>query len=177
YGPQKGAGPAEIEELDTALARYAEVVRRDLGKNVADVPGAGAAGGLGAGLMAFAGAELTPGARLVLDAVHLRTHARGAAAIFTAEGQLDAQTAFGKTVSAVAAIGREAGAPVIALVGRTALAAGELDALGIAAAVPLADGPMSLDQSMSRAYDLVVSATTRAIRLMLAGRAFVTLLG
>ncbi|HKV83438.1 MAG TPA: glycerate kinase [Ktedonobacterales bacterium] len=177
YGPQKGAGPAEIEELDAALARYAEVVRRDLGKDIADVPGAGAAGGLGAGLMAFAGAELTPGAQLVLDAVHLRTHAQGAAAIFTAEGQLDAQTAYGKTVSAVAAIGREAGAPVIALVGRMALSAGELDTLGIAAAVPLADGPMSLDQSMSRAYDLVVSASTRAIRLMLAGRALVTLLG
>ena len=177
YGPQKGASPAMIATLDAALMRYARVIQRDLGKDVADAPGAGAAGGLGAGLIAFADAQLTPGARLVLDALRFREQVQGAAVIITAEGQLDPQTAYGKAVSAVAAIGREERIPVIALVGRMAMSLDDLDRLGLVAAVPLADGPMSLDQSMSRAYELVVGASIRALRLMLAGRCFTSGLG
>ena len=170
YGPQKGASPEMIATLDAALAHYADIIQRDRGMDVRLVPGAGAAGGLGAGLLAFLDAHLTPGAQLVLDALAFRRHVRGASLILTAEGQLDGQTAYGKAVSAVAAIGREEGVPVVALVGRVAMADAELDQLGVAAAVPLADGPMSLEQSMKRAYGLVVSATIRTMRLLITGR-------
>src|SRR5262249_53994287 len=86
YGRQKGGTPAMVRELDAALAHYAEVVQRDLGPDVADVPGAGAAGGLGAGLLAFCRAELVPGARLVFDALHFEERLSGARLVFTAEG-------------------------------------------------------------------------------------------
>lgn len=174
YGPQKGASPAIVAQLDEALAHYADVIRRDVGKDVADTPGAGAAGGLGAGLLAFANAQLTPGAELVLDALEFGRHAQGATLILTAEGQLDGQTAYGKTISAVARIGKALGIPVVALAGRVAMSADDLDRLGLAAAAPLADGPMSLQESMSRADELVVSATVRVLRLMLVGQGFST---
>lgn len=177
YGPQKGAGPEMVAQLDAALRRYAQVIRRDLDEDVADVPGAGAAGGLGAGLLAFAGAHLLPGSDLVLDALQFRDHALGASLILTAEGQLDAQTAYGKTISAVAGVGKELGVPVVALAGRVVMALDALDRLGLAAASPLADGPMTIEESMARAYELVVSATVRTLRLMLAGRGLTSGLG
>lgn len=177
YGPQKGASSAMVEQLDGALAHFARIIQRDMGKDVAGAPGAGAAGGLGAGLVAFANAHLTPGAELILDALQFRSHALGATLILTAEGQLDRQTAYGKTISAVARIGNELRVPVVALSGRVAMRADDLDRLGLAAAEPLADGPLSMQQSMSRAYELVVSATVRILRLMLVGRGFSTGLG
>src|SRR6185437_123046 len=91
YGPQKGVTPTMVAELDAALAHYAEIIKRDLGKDVRDVPGAGAAGGLGAGLLAFLNATLTPGAPLILDTLRLDEHLRGAEMLFTAEGRLDGQ--------------------------------------------------------------------------------------
>ena len=102
YGPQKGATPEMVPLLDAALAHFAEVVQRDLGVDVAKVPGAGAAGGLGAGLIAFAGADLVPGAQVVLEALHFADRIAGADLVITAEGQLDGQTAYGKSVAAVA---------------------------------------------------------------------------
>lgn len=170
FGPQKGATPAMVARLDAALAHYAQVVRRDLGADVAEVPGAGAAGGVGAGLMAFAHAELVPGARLVLDALHFTERVAGAALVITAEGQLDEQTAYGKAPAAVAAAARQAGAAVIALAGSVVSPPDALAALGIDAAVPLPTGPMSLDESMARAAELVRLAAARTLRLMLLGR-------
>jgi glycerate 2-kinase len=170
YGPQKGATPAMVAQLDAALAHFAEALRRDLGADVAEVPGAGAAGGLGAGLMAFAHAELVPGARLVLDALHFAERVAGAALVITAEGQLDEQTAYGKAPAAVAAAAKQAGAAVVALAGSVVSPPAALAALGIDAAVPLPTGPMPLDESMARAAELVRLAAARALRLMLLGR-------
>ena len=170
YGPQKGATPQMVRELDAALMRYAEVIRRDLGADVAPVPGAGAAGGLGAGLLAFAGASLIPGAQLVLDALDFAAKVEGAALVLTAEGRLDAQTAYGKAVGAVAAASRQAGAYVIALAGSIEADDDALLALGIDAAIPLVDGPMTLEASMERAAELVTRATARALRLIALGQ-------
>jgi glycerate kinase len=170
YGPQKGATPEMVARLDAALAHYASVVRRDLGADVADVPGAGAAGGLGAGLLAFAQAELVPGARMVLDALGFEERLAGADVVFTAEGQLDAQTAYGKAVGAVAAAARRAGVPVIALAGSIAADDAALAALGVDVALPLPDGPLSLAESMAQAARLVEAATARAMRLLLLGQ-------
>ncbi len=169
YGPQKGATPAMVEALDAALAHYAAVVERDLGVEVANIPGSGAAGGLGAGLLAFAAATLLPGAQLVLEALDFPAVVRQADLVITAEGQLDAQTAYGKAVAAVAASGRAAGAAVIALAGSVMSGATELESLGIDVALPIAAGPMTLEESMERAAELLEAATARALRLVAVG--------
>src|SRR5438046_1607325 len=112
YGPQKGATPQMIAELDAALARYADVIEDFVGRNVRDVPGAGAAGGLGAGLLAFLDARLRSGAELVLDATRFASRVAGADLVITGEGRADAQSAYGKLTQAVTHVAREAGARV-----------------------------------------------------------------
>jgi glycerate kinase len=167
YGPQKGATPEVVAELDAALAHYGTILKRDLEADVAEIPGAGAAGGLGAGLLAVAHAELVPGAQLVLEALRFDEWIAGADLIFTAEGRLDAQTASGKAVGAVAAAGQRQGVPVVALAGAVAMGDAALRALGLTAALPLADGPLTLVESMARAADLTRDTTLRALRLIL----------
>ncbi len=169
YGPQKGATPAMVEQLDTALTHYAAIIQRDLGRVVAQTPGAGAAGGLGAGLLAFTNARLIPGARLILGALDFTQRIQGAQLVITAEGRLDGQTAYGKSVGAVAAAARAVGASVVALVGALAADDATLAALPIAVALPIADGPLTLAESMQRAPELLTTATTRALRLLALG--------
>jgi glycerate kinase len=169
YGPQKGATPAMVAELDAALAHYAAMLHRDLGKDVRDVPGAGAAGGLGAGLLAFLNAALTPGAPLILDAMRFDAHLQGAALLFTAEGRLDGQTAYGKAVAGVAGRAHAAHVPVIALAGSLGAGAEALYQLGIDALVPLPDGPLSLKSAMQQAEVLLAAAAERAARLIAIG--------
>jgi glycerate kinase len=169
YGPQKGTDAAMVARLDAALAHFAAIIQRDLGRDVANVPGAGAAGGLGAGLLAFTPAELIPGAPLVLEAIHFAQIVAGAALVIVAEGRLDEQTAYGKGAAAVAQMAQAAGAHVVALAGEVALDDAALTALGIDAALPLASGPLSLDESMAQARPLLARATRRALRLMRVG--------
>jgi glycerate kinase len=169
YGPQKGATPAMVSELDAALAHYAAILRRDLGADVAEVPGAGAAGGLGAGLLAFLHARLRPGAALVLEAVGFERALAGAALVFTAEGRLDDQTAYGKAVGAVAAAAQRHGVPAIVLAGGLGAGYEALYARGVSAVVPLPDGPLTLAESMARASELVAAAAERTLRLIRLG--------
>ncbi len=169
YGPQKGATPAQVAELDAALARYAAIIQRDLGRSVAETPGAGAAGGLGGGLLAFTPARLTPGARLVMDTLGVTEALRGTALVITAEGRLDEQTAYGKVVGAVAEAARAVGARVVALAGAVALDGAALDALGVDVAVPLADGPLTLEESMRDARRLLSAAAERTLSLIRLG--------
>jgi glycerate kinase len=169
YGPQKGATPEMVAELDAALAHYGELLKRDLGADVANVPGAGAAGGLGAGLLAFAHAHLVPGAQLVLETLEFAHILDGAALVFTAEGQLDSQTAYGKAVGAVATAARKAGAHVVALAGRVTADDAALEKLGIDAALSIVSGPMSLEESMADTARLLTDAAARATRLIALG--------
>jgi len=117
YGPQKGATPAMVAELDAALAHFADVVRRDLGRDIADVPGAGAAGGLGGGLLAFTDAELRRGVRIVIDETRLADAVARADLVVTGEGRVDGQTRHGKAPFGVAEVARAAGVPVVAVAG------------------------------------------------------------
>lgn len=117
YGPQKGADERTVAELDSALAVFAEVVRKDLGRDVAAVPGAGAAGGLGAGLLAFTGATLRKGVDIVIEHVHLERHVATADLVITGEGRMDGQTRFGKTPFGVARVAAAYGKPVIGVTG------------------------------------------------------------
>jgi glycerate kinase len=139
YGPQKGAGPQDVEVLDSALTHWADLVAAATGADHRDDPGAGAAGGVGFGLIAVLGAETRPGAELVFELTGLRDALSGAALVVTGEGSLDAQTLHGKAPAAVAAAAQEKGIPVVAVAGRVALSAGELAAAGIGAAYALVD--------------------------------------
>jgi glycerate kinase len=170
YGPQKGADAQAVEELDAALARFAKVVRRDLGVDVETAPGAGAAGGLGAGLMAFAGATLEPGLPLVADLCRLADALQEADLVFTGEGRLDAQSAYGKTPAGVARMAREAGAgPVVALCGSLGEGYERLYEEGVAAAMSILKAPMNLEEAMERAGELLSEAAAAATRLFMAG--------
>jgi len=169
YGPQKGATPGIVQELDQALAHYAQIIERDLGVSVRDVPGAGAAGGLGAGLMAFLHATLRPGAQIVLEAVQLEEHVRTADLVITAEGQIDSQTAYGKSVGAVAALAKRFGLPVLALAGSLGDNYQTVYELGVDAVAVLPTGPMSLTYTMEHAARLTSDVAERACRLLQVG--------
>jgi glycerate kinase len=119
YGPQKGATPEQVQILDRNLAHLADLIERDLGKNVRDFPGTGAAGGLGAGMVAFFNARLDRGIRLVMEAVHFEQRIKDADLIITGEGRLDRQSMMGKVIAGVGQAGKDAGVPVVALVGCT----------------------------------------------------------
>jgi glycerate 2-kinase len=121
YGPQKGATPQDVLLLDRALRHLAAVVHRDLGLDLRDVPGAGAAGGLGAGLVAFLGAHLRPGVEVVIDAVGLRDQLRRADLAVTGEGALDEQSLRGKVPAGVIEAARAAGIPVVVACGRASV--------------------------------------------------------
>ena len=167
YGPQKGATKDMCQQLDQALGHYAEVIKRDLGIDVMDMAGAGAAGGLGAGLVAFLGAELVPGIEMVSEAVGLTDYLKEAALVFTGEGRMDSQTLFGKTVAGVAARAKAFHIPVVVITGEVAGDYQELYQHGIDAALSIAPGPISLKKSMADAERLVADTAERALRLIL----------
>ncbi|MGB8348706.1 MAG: glycerate kinase [Ktedonobacteraceae bacterium] len=169
YGPQKGATPEMVLQLDAALAHYAGIIERDIGLSVAAIPGAGAAGGLGAGLLAFLHAALRPGAQIVLEAVQLEAQLRATDLVITAEGQLDAQTAYGKSVGAVAALAKRYGIPVLAIAGGLGDGYDGIYALGIDAIAVLPSGPMTLPYAMKHAAELMCDTTERALRAIRLG--------
>jgi glycerate 2-kinase len=139
YGPQKGASPADVAELDAALARWADAVRRATGLDLAATPGAGAAGGVGFAAVAVLGGTLQPGIELVLDLVGFPAALSGAGLVITGEGSLDRQTLHGKAPAGVAAAARSSGVPVVAVAGRSLLSSDDLAAAGIRAAYALTD--------------------------------------
>jgi len=150
----------------------AEVIKRDLGVDVADLPGAGAAGGLGAGLVAFCGATLEPGAEIVLDAVGFEARLTNADLLITGEGKVDEQTAHGKTPAAAARGARAAGVPAVALGGSVALAAESLGGVGFTAVFSIVPGPLSLAEALERdaARRFLEATSEQVVRLFLAGR-------
>jgi glycerate kinase len=166
YGPQKGATPAMVRELDDALRHYAAIVKRDLSADVLDLPGAGAAGGLGAGLVAFLNAELLPGSRMVLEALHFDSYLATADLLITAEGHLDIQTLHGKSVGTVASAAKARGVPVIVIAGGVDHDEQALYNLGITAIVPSPTSPMTLAEAMTSAHSLVTRAAERTLRLI-----------
>lgn len=139
YGPQKGANPEQVELLDTALARYAQAMRAAGGRDVAEQPGAGAAGGVGFAALAALGATMRPGVDVVLDLVGFHERLDGAGLVITGEGALDEQTLHGKAPAGVAARAIQAGIPVIAIAGRCDLTQERLAEAGIDAAYALLD--------------------------------------
>ncbi len=169
YAPQKGATPEQVELLEVGLAHLAGLFRRDLGCDVNARPGAGAAGGLGAGLAAFLGATLRRGAEIVLDAVGVDAALDGAALAFTAEGRADAQSGYGKATAALAARAARHGVPCILLAGALGPGYEALYTNGVTAALAIADGPLTLAASIARTPILLERAAEAAARLWCAG--------
>ena len=171
YGPQKGADPLTVEQLDSALANLAQVIERDLGQAVADVPGAGAAGGTGAGLIAFLRARLVRGAPLIVQTAGLDEALKGADLVITGEGRIDGQTAFGKAPGEVARRAQAAGVPVLFLAGTRGPGWDTLDSLGIREVATLDDqtdsdgGPdrQNLAVLMQNAEQALAGVAARAV--------------
>ena len=165
FGPQKGATPEIVSELDGCLANYARVVQSDLGIDVLHTPGSGAAGGLGAGLIAFAGAELRSGIDMVCDVLDFDRHAPGADFVITGEGRADLSTAFDKAPVGIARRARRFGVPTMLMAGSLGPGYETLYEHGIDAILPIAEEPADLDSSLRRGSELLERAAERAIRL------------
>ncbi|MBO8126901.1 MAG: glycerate kinase [Firmicutes bacterium] len=172
YGPQKGATPEMVQQLDAALANFARVVKRDLGLEVDTIPGAGAAGGLGAGLIAFLGGELKPGVEIVLEVTGLVEKLEGADLVITGEGAMDGQTAYGKTPSGVARVAKERGIPVIAIVGTVGKGIEEVYGIGIDAVFSIINRPCTLEEAMAEGAELIVQTAENIGRLLMAAGRF-----
>ncbi len=169
YGPQKGATPDLVEQLDDALGNFAKVVERDIGRSINDVPGSGAAGGLGGGMMAFLDGSLRAGVDIVLDQVGLNEQLEGADLVITGEGQLDFQTLYHKAPIGVAWQAKERGIPVIAISGSLGQGFEDVHPEGIEAVASIVCAPMSLDEASTRAGELIADAVAEAMRFMKVG--------
>jgi glycerate 2-kinase len=172
YGPQKGADAGSLKALDRALEHFAEIIQRDLGKSVANVPGSGAAGGTGAGLIAFLGAELVSGAGLIVEAAGLDKALVGADLVITGEGRIDGQTAFGKAPGEVARRAKRAGVPVLVVAGMKGAGWDQLTPIGISRVFTLVDeegsdggpGGQNLAVLMQNAEQALAHVTAKALK-------------
>lgn len=165
YGPQKGATPEQVQQLEAAMRQYAAVVRRDLQVDIGMLPGTGAGGGLAAGLVAFCRARLHSGATLIAEIIGLREHLGGADVVLTGEGSLDRQTLYGKAVLEVVRAAKEANVPVIALAGSLQEGWQGLLEQGLTAAFSILPGPLSLEQAQPRTRELLTLAAEQVMRL------------
>jgi glycerate kinase len=162
YAPQKGASPDQVKHLDDGLKHLACVVQKDLGIDLTTMPSAGAAGGLGGGLAAFAGAKLTSGIDTILDAVNFDSRVQDADLCLTGEGRMDAQSMSGKACMGVAALAAHAGIPTIALVGSAGPGADQCLQAGIRKYVVIGDG-LPAEESIKRARELLSLSAARVV--------------
>lgn len=170
YGPQKGATPDMVKQLDYALSCFAMVAAAATGRDVAEKPGAGAAGGLGAGLLFFTDAVLRPGVEIVLETVGFRSLVETADLVITGEGRTDFQTAFGKAPVGVAKIAKEFQKSVICLSGSLGDGADAVLEQGIDAVMSIVPGPMTLSECMANGAVLIETAAARLCRMIKVGK-------
>jgi len=166
FGPQKGASKDDVATLDAALAHFAQVIDSQLGVAVNDVPGAGAAGGIGAALKGFLNAEFRPGIAIVIEQSGLDAAAQWADVVFTGEGSIDFQTKFGKTPAGVAETAKRHGKPVIAVAGHIGTGIDELHEVGIDAVFGIAPGAASLSELLADAAANVARTTEQIVRTL-----------
>lgn len=166
FGPQKGATPEMVEELDKALAHYAEVIERDLGVEIKEQPGAGAAGGLGAGLLVFTEAKMQSGIELVIELTHLEEKIVQADYVFTGEGGMDFQTKFGKTPYGVAKIAKKYNKPVLACAGYIGEQVEVLYEEGITAIFGILAKAGSLDEALKSGEENLERTVENIVRIL-----------
>ena len=166
FGPQKGATQDEVELLDKGLSHYAEIVRKDLDKDVKDIAGSGAAGGLGAGLIAFLDAKLQSGVEVVANTVNLAEKISNADYVFTGEGGMDFQTKYGKTPFGVAQVAKKYHKPVFAEAGYLGERSEDLYDIGISAIFGIVDKAESIEESLEKGPQNVERTTENITRLI-----------
>jgi glycerate 2-kinase len=166
FGPQKGATTEMVCELDKNLSHFASVIERDLSESVSEIPGAGAAGGLGAGLLAFLPCQLRKGIQIVVEATGLEDHIRDATLVVTGEGKIDKQTIYGKTPIGVAAVAQKHNIPVIALAGSLGSDYEAVYQHGINTVFSIVPGITTLEEALKNAHQNIVS-TSRNIASLL----------
>jgi len=165
YSRQKGATDEQLQILENNMAHIIGIIEKTIGKQIRHIPGSGAAGGLGAGLIAFANATLKPGIQIVLDACRFSKRIWGASLILTGEGKIDFQTAYGKTISGVLQEASRQSIPVIAIAGSIEEGAENLYQLGLTSMFSICSGPISLQEAMGKTSHLIETTTERIIRL------------
>jgi glycerate kinase len=166
YGPQKGAKPEDLPVLDQNLRHFAAQVKLHLGKDIAEIPGAGAAGGLGAGMIAFCDSKLRRGIDTILELVELESKLAGADLVITGEGRIDGQSIFGKVPVGVGLLARKHEIPVIAMVGGIGPGAEAVYEYGIGSIVSIVNRPMPLEESIREAETLIAEAAERLMRII-----------
>ena len=168
YGPQKGATPEIVEELDKGLRNFAQVVKKDLGKDLAETEGAGAAGGLWYGFLTFLNSKLESGIKIILDEIKLKESVKDADIVVTGEGRLDNQTAMGKAPIGVAKLAKKYGAKVIALAGCTTDDAVECNKEGIDAFFAIVNKATTLEEAMEHknAENNLINTSTQIFNLV-----------
>ena len=166
FGPQKGADREMIITLDKNLSHYADMVEKYLGISIKDYPGAGAAGGLGGGLLAFLNAKLRPGINIVIETTALEAKLKDADLVITGEGMIDYQTQYGKTPYGVAKLAKKYNIPVIAIAGGIGRDAEELYSKGFDSIFSIVDKPMELEESMENSDLLLRKTAERIMRVL-----------
>lgn len=170
YGPQKGADPEMVKKLDSNLKKFSDLIMEQLGNDVGKIPGAGAAGGLGAGLIAFLDGELVEGVPAIAAKTGLEEAVAKADIVITGEGGIDFQTQFGKTPYGVAQVAKKYGKPVIAVAGTIGKGVDELYSKGIDAVISILDRPLSLEEAIEETPALLEATGERIGRLLILGR-------
>ncbi|MAS82343.1 MAG: glycerate kinase [Legionellales bacterium] len=170
FGPQKGASPTMVKILESNLNHLGKIIKADLKKEVVNLKGAGAAGGLGAGLVAFTQARMESGIDLIIEATNMAQHLRGADLVITGEGCVDSQTAFGKTPSGVAKVAKKHHVPTVAIGGTIADDANAMFAHGIDGLESAYARGMPLDEAMRNSRTYIANAAERVICLIMIGK-------
>ncbi|WP_026566808.1 glycerate kinase [Bacillus sp. UNC41MFS5] len=166
FGPQKGASPEMVKHLDDALSHFADIVYKQKGVDIKRYPGGGAAGGMGAALIAFLGASVQSGVDVIMKEVDFDGQIIGADLIITGEGKLDAQTISGKVISGVSKIARKHQVPVIVICGGVEIEPTKFNELGILSAFSIVPGPCSLNESMKKSAAWITERTEAIIRII-----------
>ena len=170
YGPQKGGTREQLDALEAGMVSFGRILNAHSGRDITAMPGAGAAGGIGAALHAFAGAQLVRGIDAVLELVRFDELLLDADLVITGEGRVDGQSAFGKVIHGVTIRAKAADVPVIVITGGVGEGAGAVYDLGVSAIVPLPDAPMPLDKCIRNAPELMKKAADRVFALIRIGQ-------
>lgn len=169
YGPQKGATPELVDQLDDSLAVFAKIAEQTFGRDISNIPGAGAAGGVGAGMMAFLNGELRSGVDIILETVSLDSKLESADLVITGEGGMDYQTVYDKAPIGVARMAKKHGIPTIGISGMLGRDFHVVHDYGIDAALSIVNGPITLEAASANAANLISEAVEQSLRLISIG--------